>query len=136
VSRDPGHWAVGHRCFDHAHGRAANTHLTTIMTAVKLADEIRREAKAGSVEHSALNSRPGANVCIWHISDLPAGPRGCLFIGVDRTPREHHETNASDPKPTFDSACPLDGRGLIRSAIAGGRDPKSHSTIGLREKRR
>jgi hypothetical protein len=70
VSRDPGHWAVGHRCFDHAHGRAANTHLTTIMTAVKLADEIRREAKAGSVEHSALNSRLGANVCIWHFCDM------------------------------------------------------------------
>jgi hypothetical protein len=48
----------------HAHGRAANTHLTMIMTAEKLADEIRQDAKAGSVEHSALNSRPGANVCI------------------------------------------------------------------------
>jgi hypothetical protein len=33
------------------------------MTAVKLADEIRREAKAGSVKHS----RPGTNVCIWPI---------------------------------------------------------------------
>jgi hypothetical protein len=31
------------------------------MIAEKLADEIRREAKAGSVEHS----RPGTNVCIW-----------------------------------------------------------------------
>ena len=50
--------------------RAANTHLTTIMIAEKLADEIRREAKAGSVEHSALNSRPGANVCIWHFCDM------------------------------------------------------------------
>jgi hypothetical protein len=37
------------------------------MIAEKLADEIRREAKAGSVEHSALNSRLGANVCIWQI---------------------------------------------------------------------
>jgi hypothetical protein len=33
------------------------------MIAEKLADEIRREAKAGSVEHS----RPGTNVCIWPI---------------------------------------------------------------------
>jgi len=33
------------------------------MIAEKLADEIRREAKAGLVEHS----RPGANVCIWQI---------------------------------------------------------------------
>jgi hypothetical protein len=65
---------VGHRCLDYAHGRAANTHLTTIMTAEKLADEIRREAKAGSVEHGALNSRPGANVCIWHFCDLAGNP--------------------------------------------------------------
>jgi hypothetical protein len=41
------------------------------MTAEKLADEIRREAKAGSVEHSAVNSRPEANVCIWRETDLP-----------------------------------------------------------------
>jgi hypothetical protein len=84
VSRDPGHWAVGHRCLDHAHGRAANTHLTTIMTAEKLADEIRREAKAGSVEHNALNSRPGANVCIWPIvlqksAVVPGLPPGDLY---------------------------------------------------------
>jgi hypothetical protein len=44
------------------------------MIAEKLADEIRREAKAGSVEHNAFNSRPGANVCIWHFPDMP----GCL----------------------------------------------------------
>ena len=47
--------------------------LTTIMIAEKLADEIRREAKAGSVEHSALNSRLGANVCIWHFCEVPTG---------------------------------------------------------------
>jgi hypothetical protein len=46
----------------------------TIMTAEKLADEIRREAKAGSVEHNALNSRPGANVCIWHLADINEVP--------------------------------------------------------------
>ena len=39
------------------------------MIAEKLADKIGREAKAGSVENSALNSRPGANVCIWHFSE-------------------------------------------------------------------
>jgi hypothetical protein len=65
--RATGQW--GHRCLDHAHGRVANTHLTTIMIAEKLVDEIRREAKAGSVEHSTLNSRLGANVCIWHFSE-------------------------------------------------------------------
>jgi hypothetical protein len=41
------------------------------MIAEKLADEIRREAKAGSVEHNAFNSRPGANVCIWHKCEVP-----------------------------------------------------------------
>jgi len=56
-----------HRRFYDAHRRAANTHLTTVMIAEKLADEIRREAKAGSVEHSALNSRPDAK-------DIPPAP--------------------------------------------------------------
>jgi len=77
VSRDPGHWAVGHRCLYHTQGRAANTHLTTAMIAEKLADEIRREAKAGLVEHS----RPGANVCIWQIvlQKSVEGLRGSWF---------------------------------------------------------
>src|SRR5216684_6496700 len=44
-SRDPGHWAVGHRCLDDAHGRAANTHLTTVVIAGRLADEIGREER-------------------------------------------------------------------------------------------
>jgi hypothetical protein len=79
VSRDPGHWAVGHRCLDHAHDRAANTRLTTIMIAEKLADEIRQEAKAGSVEHSAFNSRRGANVCIWHEADFAWARRDVRF---------------------------------------------------------
>jgi hypothetical protein len=96
VSCDPGHWAVGHRCLDHAHGRAANTHLTTAMIAEKLADEIRREAKAGSVEHS----RPGANVCIWHKCEVPTGSGDVCCWGVDRTCRGHHETDAFDPQQT------------------------------------
>ena len=65
VSRDPGPglWVIDASIMPTV-VRPTRT-LTTIMIAEKLADEIRREAKAGSVEHSALNCRPGANVCIW-----------------------------------------------------------------------
>ena len=47
------------------------------MIAKKLADEIRREAKAGSVEHS----RPGANVCIWHQADAAQAQEEVRFQG-------------------------------------------------------
>jgi hypothetical protein len=49
------------------------------MIAEKLADEIRQEAKAGSVEHSAFNSRRGANVCIWHEADFTWARRDVRF---------------------------------------------------------
>jgi hypothetical protein len=51
------------------------------MIAEKLADEIRREAKAGSVELNAFNSRPGANVCIWHKCEVPTGPEIVCLLG-------------------------------------------------------
>jgi hypothetical protein len=52
------------------------------MTAEKLADEIRREAKAGSVEHSAVNSRPEANVCIWHIASFRCAAEFGRYRGI------------------------------------------------------
>jgi hypothetical protein len=55
------------------------------MTAEKLADEIRREAKAGSVEHNALNSRPGANVCIWAQTGPPGMSVVRLLSGAKQT---------------------------------------------------